>query len=1541
MTRLLAVVFAALVPVCALAQTPYMVADLKTGAPDTLRASNPHSFQAIGDTLYFVASHFETGQELWKWSGGEASLVKNITGGSGDSTLDGIFDLGNGTVLVRIIRHWGAVELWRTDGTPDGTSLVKTIGALNKPVPPRATAVFQNKLYFAGDDGVNGAELWVSDGTADGTQMLLNLDGTAASSNISALAVFQDRLLIFAGSNMWSSDGTAAGTTQVATPGFVSRTAQAGPVLFLIAHNTGTTGRELWKTDGTGAGTQLLADIAPGTESGIKWSAMAVSGNTLYFTAAADGAGSDLWKSDGTSAGTQFVTTLASQTTGDDLVVTGALLHISVSDTLWRSDGTAAGTTLLESSGVRTFSLEAAFGQAYYFRSTELRRSDGTATSLVASFSALLFQPALNFTGGKLYFGAAIADGVEPWVSEDGTPATTHQLLNLNPEVAASSSPFGLTAAGDLLFFRANDGILPSQIWRSDGTGGGTFRLTSDPSSNPSFNLLTPWNGALYFKREYDELWRSDGTVAGTAELYPPDDDAMTVYALFPTTTDYLYMSAETATTDAELWRTDGTPAGTISLSTSLDYRNRTGSVGSVVELAERVYATSSNGLWVTQGTPESTKRIQGYSGQTNLTPALGSLLYIANDQLWRTDGSAGGDTIVKDVYPDGWSRINSLTAAGRYVFFIATDGIHGEELWRTDGTPEGTILLADIASGTASPSISRLTAAGDLLYFTAFDTAHGGELWRTDGTPEGTALVMDLFPGPNSSGIASLRFAGGMLWFNANDGTSGDELWTLSSGGVPLLVADLVPGAEGSSPRELVQAGQLLFFAATSQTLGRELWALPLSGAVFSVGDARVTEGTGGTRTVRFTVTRKGAVNGAASVAFATRDVTATSAADYVASSGTLSFSSGETTKHVDVNVQADGESESNESFLLVLSSPVGAVLDRSSGAAIIEDDDRRADISIIARQDPGNFGTRWFEITNAGPSVASDLTLRFSESPQKMELDVGPCIATTENPATCVLDPLPPGQSVLVRVDQAYLAGWFEAWYDAALPPGRTVTASITAAEPDPNPSDNTAVAMMDKEGFLVLPPHLVSGTQATATFKLSWPASSALSITLTSSSPNVTVSPSSVTLAAGQQTATFTLTAGALHERVRLDAKTNGGWPNASVTIAVVAPNTTPKLDVAIATLGSSIVYGADGNVTVDIAARRHDGTRPTGIVTLLDDANGTVVAQQSLDANAATVFTRSGLAPGSHRFRIRYGGDANFNPVEGAVARIDVAGWPTTVNVDMPPFLCAGVQQQIPFIVRTAASPEPPTGLVVVEFRGLTFEIPLSPTGAPGESRAVLQHAFAQGTRSIQFYYRPSGTFAFSSSGESFQTESCAAMNVVATGNGTSVSVSWTGIGAHHYEVIRFSTRTTWAIATTTAGTSHVDLVPANAAYLYTIRAADELGQTIAWASPDLATSVTFTDDPLVPGVSLIRASHIDQLRTASAAMQRLVNFQVVQPITMPVGSFVIASDLVALRDEIERRRRSLGLAPGVYATPGLAAGQLIRAGHIIELRSAVR
>ena len=128
------------------------------------------------------------------------------------------------------------------------------------------------------------------------------------------------------------------------------------------------------------------------------------------------------------------------------------------------------------------------------------------------------------------------------------------------------------------------------------------------------------------------------------------------------------------------------------------------------------------------------------------------------------------------------------------------------------------------------------------------------------------------------------------------------------------------------------------------------------------------VDEGTsaGGSKPVTFTVTRDAGI-GTSTVGWAVVN-RSTSASDFSGTtSGRLSFAAGETTKTITVNVATDALIEANESFDVVLSSPVGATITTATASTtVINDDIHTLNIAATtASKNEGNTGTTPFTFT------------------------------------------------------------------------------------------------------------------------------------------------------------------------------------------------------------------------------------------------------------------------------------------------------------------------------------------------------------------------------------------------------------------------------------------------------------------------------------------------------------------------------------------------------------------------------------------------
>ncbi|WP_205666092.1 Calx-beta domain-containing protein [Aquabacter cavernae] len=136
------------------------------------------------------------------------------------------------------------------------------------------------------------------------------------------------------------------------------------------------------------------------------------------------------------------------------------------------------------------------------------------------------------------------------------------------------------------------------------------------------------------------------------------------------------------------------------------------------------------------------------------------------------------------------------------------------------------------------------------------------------------------------------------------------------------------------------------------------------------SVSDASVAEGNSGTKVMTFTVTLSSAATGPVSVAYATANGTATAGSDYVATSGTLTFAAGETTKTIQVTVNGDTAVEANETLILNLSAPSGATIADGSGTGTITNDD--------TAPNPGTGGAVEYQVSsNWGSGFTANMTV------------------------------------------------------------------------------------------------------------------------------------------------------------------------------------------------------------------------------------------------------------------------------------------------------------------------------------------------------------------------------------------------------------------------------------------------------------------------------------------------------------------------------------------------------------------------------------
>jgi ELWxxDGT repeat protein len=479
-----------------------LIKDINTNTIDSF----PTQLVDANGTLYFTADDSPNpysglpGGEIWKSDGTAAGT--QLVGKPFPSSFEFPADLVNANGTVFFFEANGPLQLWSASTTA-GLQLIKDFSQPNDFVFSNfdLTAV-GNKVFFTIFDGNTGEEdLWQSDGTPQGTSIVMANVLISASSEVAVgdklyfLNVDPNTFTV----QLWESDGTGPGTHVVDPnhPGnAVSGLTNVNGTLYYFDNTlneflgTGTPDLQLWKTDGTTA--TEIADVNTGTDFNFAFPPpISVNGSLLFFVQDSSAGTTELWMSNGMMNGTIPLATVTPDVTSNftfDAVAVGGKLIFATNDSiqgqqLWVSDGTVSGTH--------------------------------PVTNISAGHDLFGDPLTFNFTAfaGRAFFTASDpVHGTEPWET-DGTAAGTIMVQDINPGPAGSIGDVfnQMVPSGGALFFAANDRTHGDELWAyypathfrvtttaSIATPGSAFKVTIT-ALDRNDNVDTAYIGTMHF----------------------------------------------------------------------------------------------------------------------------------------------------------------------------------------------------------------------------------------------------------------------------------------------------------------------------------------------------------------------------------------------------------------------------------------------------------------------------------------------------------------------------------------------------------------------------------------------------------------------------------------------------------------------------------------------------------------------------------------------------------------------------------------------------------------------------------------------------------------------------------------------------------------------------------------------------------------------------------------------------------------------------------------------------------------------------------
>ncbi|MCS3533112.1 T9SS type A sorting domain-containing protein [Chryseobacterium sp. JUb7] len=778
-------------------------------------------FVKLNNKVYFVAQQNFSGYQIWETDGTPAGTVKK-------QDINSNYSIGELVVVGNKIFYYQNKELWSFDTVSNNLSLLKTFEYSGDV----KLYSYNNQLIFAANDGTYGKEIWKSDGTIAGTSLLKDIapnTGSSISNDFKILTLDNGKFYFIANTgtsyNLFESDGTTAGTNPLRAfqNTYQLEGVSAGNYFVFIGFDAANGGSEPWVSDGTVGGTKILKDIYPGTTSSMGLNLKFVKvNNKIYFDSYSNGSpgySNYIWETDGTEAGTvlfntptnnvlygtssdnqhliltkpnewnrfwlsngnstqTFEITTLGMASNNNFVDLNSKVYLSGStakhgmelyslNPLTQEAALASDISRFESSSPHAFeqfnddlifiAADREFNNQFYKRNKNTQQTtrysnltSGSSTGIFTDFTDTFFK-----VGNSLYTKNNTPNPRGAIYRTGGTASNTSLILT--PETSQYDTGLYANLNNNTLLFSGYNNVMGTELWKIDNNSV-TPVLVKDISTEYMGSLYNTdtktavLNGFAYFvAKENGKLgiWKSDGTEANTTkaiQLNYQDGTDGDIKVLTGFNNKLLFTARQENNSSyghTELWASDGDQSSAVLLKSHAAQWSGTSIARETEILNNKLFYITTNwpsALNVTDGTVAGTLEVAqaNFSGDVKFKKCGNQLFFSANSgtQLWRTDGTNAGTF---NLSTNNFSSVKDMSCANDYLYFLNGDS---QKVWRTNGTVSNTMPLDIFITNDdnqllVNENIQKMATDGEKLFFTVYTKEHGSELYEvTDPLP-------------------------------------------------------------------------------------------------------------------------------------------------------------------------------------------------------------------------------------------------------------------------------------------------------------------------------------------------------------------------------------------------------------------------------------------------------------------------------------------------------------------------------------------------------------------------------------------------------------------------------------------------------------------------------------------------------------------------------------------------------------------------------------------------------------------------------------